>query len=343
MKVVQVLLSERIGGAEALAETLHRAWTQGPQVESQVIYLDEGSKKSRFRRLVSIRRRLRTLRPDCIVAHSAIPNTYVRVAAQRGIPVVCVLHSASDDFSSWTRRWTERLLRMRTAAVVAVSSTQADVYRSHFSARGPEVRVIPNGLPMDWAPKSIASVVPRTVVTLGRVVPQKCPDFWIDIAKAASVRLPHLTFEWWGPIPDSALASAQQLLGLSETEGNAFFRGSTSTPNDVLRSADIFLHTSVREAHSIALLEAAASGLPVIHSEQIEPSSRHGEWFSFVPGSVDSVLGALEAVERHWDIVANRAIEEAPAVVEEGSSAASAYLELLCEVSHQRGDVGRVY
>lgn len=337
MRIVQVLLSDRIGGAEALAATLQSAWEARPGYETTTIYLDEGPPTSRWARLASLRRRLRKIRPDIVIAHSAIPNMYSRLAKVRGVPVVCVLHSASDDFASFPRRWSERLLRKRTGAVIAVSEQQARGYMRRFGGKGARVRVIPNGLPGSWTHKVAPSPQPRTVVTLGRVVDQKRPDLWLEIAEIAAERLPELTFEWWGPIVNDGEPEAMRLLAASKAESNVVYRGVTDMPNAVLCNADVFLHTSQREAHSIALLEAAAVGLPIVHSAEVVPSSERGFNIRFAAADANAAVSALATIIREWPKAGLAAIAEAPAVLEGANRVEKLYDEVIAELTESGG------
>ncbi len=112
MRILQILLSPRIGGAETAANSLTSVWREhGHEVDTA--FLDARG-AAPVRRLRHIREEVRAFRPDVIVSHSALPNIYARLAVRRSVaPVVCVLHSAARDFDDAKLRLAETLLRHR--------------------------------------------------------------------------------------------------------------------------------------------------------------------------------------------------------------------------------------
>lgn len=319
LRLLQVLLSPRIGGAEALARDLGAALERRGVVVATA-YLDPpGSTGSRTTRLRRLRRELRGFRPTAVVAHSALPNLYARVAAPRGIPVVTVLHSAGDDFVFLSLRLAERLLRRRTAAVVAVSPAQARRYDARFGA-GRVARIIPNGIPAD-VPRRLPGgpAQPPSIVTVARVAVQKDPDLWLDVVRGFGAE--RADFAWWGPQDDEALA-ARLSAALAGSAASAVLAGPTAQPLAVLTAADVLFHPSSLEAHSIALLEAAAVGIPVVCAEAVDASYAGGIAAATFPGgdaaaaraALDAVLAdypsvSAEAARRAVDVRSDHSIE----------------------------------
>lgn len=291
MKILQVLLSERIGGAESAARTLAAEW-QATGHESATVYLDaEGSNP--IDRLRHLRGAIRDSQSDVVLSHSALPNAYARTAAVGlAIPVICVLHSAARDFDDVKIRAAETLLQSRTGAVVAVSASQVTEYRARFP-RTP-VDLIPNGVGEEFFP---AVEVPHDfkILSVGRVVQQKDPRTWAQIASRMRMEDIRLQFEWVGPTGmDRTLSPLED--GLFETNGVRFVGPSVEVAAN-LRSARLFLHTAHREAHSVALLEAAASGLPIVCTHEV--GAGLPEWIvreEFVSGDEESGLRAVRCV-----------------------------------------------
>lgn len=292
--IVQVLLKEQIGGAETLAASLHEEWT-GRGFKSSIIYLDSSDERLvGWSRLLDFRRRLRRLSPDAVVSHSAIPNVYARIIANRNIKVVTVLHSASDDFADPKLRWAERLLRIRTHKVVAVSSQQADMYQKYFGPTGSLV-IIPNGVALQsGSTRPCASTARMQVVTLARVAKQKNPTLWLRVAREL-VATNEVDFKWYGPISSST--SIDALVDSTSGVETVQFCGPTDEPGRVLGRAAVYFHSADREAHSIAILEAAAAGVPVVCAD----TAIHG-WdrcipaATFSPGDFHGAVSALRTV-----------------------------------------------
>jgi len=312
MRILQVLLSERIGGAESAASSLASEW-RAKGHDSVTVYLDSKGNRA-FSRVRYLFEEIRALKPDVVVSHSALPNLYTRAAAiGLGVPVVCVLHSAARDFDDVKIRVSERLLRFATAAVVAVSASQVSEYRSHF----PRARVdlIPNGVEGKFSP---ASEMPPgfRILSVGRVVHQKDPDTWSQIARAMYAKDERLRFVWIGPTGlDSDLSSLENVLKGSV---EAQFAGPSSDVATELRQSRFLLHTAHREAHSVALLEAAASGLPIVCTREVGAGLPN--WVvreEFVAGDVASGVRAVSHVVSEIEVYEGLARAAAAKVVRE--------------------------
>ncbi len=302
--VVQVLLSPRIGGAETLAATLEAEFT-ALGLRTCTMYLDPPSgPRSRLVRVLRLFVALRRRRPAAVLAHSALPNIYARLAAPRRSAVVAVMHGG-DDFTNRLLRWAERVLRLRTTAVVTVNETQRTLYRRRFGRRVSVVR-IPNAISPLMAPPDSARPAAAVAATVSRVVPQKQPEFWASVTAAAAVALPSLRFDWWGPLGDEpAVAAAQQAVASS---ANAAFRGPTGDPVAAYAAADVLFHPSGAEAQSIGLLEAAACGLPIVCSEAVGATlDERVPRETFADGDVAGAVAALQRTLQGWPHAAQRA------------------------------------
>lgn len=298
MRVVQVLLSPRIGGAETLVASLETAWRLAGH-EATTVFVDPSSaRRGRLRRVLDLRAELHRLRPHVIVAHSALPSVYARMVSGK-VPVISVLHSASDDFALWSLRWAERALRRRTAAVVAVAPDQATSYKSRFGSRTP-VRVIPNGISSLFRP--VAPTVGQSlIVEVARVADQKNPKLWLSGVARVRESWPTVSAEWWGPLP--AAAASKQLIHTAEALGlTDVFRGATADVAGVLCRASVFVHAAGREAHSIGILEAAAAGVPIVCSSTVRLGLP--EWLvvhTFIDGDALSLSHTIANVLRDED------------------------------------------
>lgn len=334
MKILQVLLSPRIGGAEALVDSLHREWSS-VGLTCETYYLDPTTRQTsgRLRRILSLSLHIKEFRPDVVVSHSALPNIYSRIAAPKGIPVVTVLHSATDDFRARSLRWAERLLRRRTSAVVGVSGPQIDQYIAHFGSTVPTL-LIPNGIRPDALPRSDFRQRPEVAATVARVARQKNPHLWVETAQLLSSRRPELNFYWWGPPSlETGLSDVFSQQALKGSKGT--YQGPTSDPISVLSASDFLFHTADREAHSVGILEAAAVGLPIICSQTVAATlPRSVVAIPFEDGSAESALGAIEVLLHDWEEYAQSAAQKAAAVLNEFSikSCAQEYVRIFEEV-----------
>jgi glycosyltransferase involved in cell wall biosynthesis len=110
------------------------------------------------------------------------------------------------------------------------------------------------------------------------------------------------------------------------------FHGPTDDVAAVINHSDLFFHTADREAHSVALLEAASVGLPIVCSEAVAATLPAGLPFGrFETGDVDSAVQALMRASREWDDAVRHAVQARDFVRSAYSmrKCADAYLELL--------------
>lgn len=331
VRVVQVLLSPRIGGAESLVSSLEACWS-GTDVQTSTLYLDESvsAPRNRVARITHLAAELRRRRPDVIIAHSAIPNIYARIAAPVGIPVVTVLHSAGDDFKGLTMRVVERLLSLRTAYIVAVSQAQMDRYLQHFRLTK-RIAVIPNGIRSDIRSKTKSTAKLATLVTVARVADQKNPTLWTEVIDHLHKDEPNLRFAWWGPV--SSDPNIQALVDeFTSKPSTGRFAGPTTDPCAILEDADALFHPADREAHSIGILEAAAAGLPVLCTEGVAatlPSAIVA--LPFEGGNAESALRSIRELAEGWQSYSSRAIAAAAGVKDAFSieKCADQYLQVI--------------
>ena len=230
-------------------------------------------------RIGYFRKAIASFGPDAIYAHSVLPSLYGRLA----VPLfgdrpkfMTVLHSASnDDFAGTYLTAAEHLLRWRADQVIAVSKLGAQNYIRRFGASVP-VEVVPNGIDIakfreadrDMA-RARFGVAPgkRIVLQVGRLSEVKQQDLSI---RALSGYLKSHDAELWlaGLTEDPQYETMLRALVVEEgLKGKVKFLGSRSDVPELLAAADLYLMPSKAEAHSIAVLEALASGIPIVLSD----------------------------------------------------------------------------
>lgn len=304
MKILHLIHTPRHSGAEMLVRDLCLAHAAEPGVQSAVaafapteeafapelqrlreagvaIYAPNAP-VGRLGRLKIYGDAIRDFAPDVVIAHSAIPGIYGRLALMATgsrTRIVLVLHSASDDYAGGPLSWAERALAFRTDHVVAVSPGAAERYsRRGLGGKAP-ISVILNGVDLkrfldaraarDTARASLGLAAPdRLLLQVGRLSPVKQQRFTLsavaDLVKAdPSVRL------WFaGIVEDAAYAEQFQADVAALNLGDRVrFLGPRMDVPELLAASDVYLMPSRSEAHSIAFLEAMASGPPIIVSD----------------------------------------------------------------------------
>lgn len=303
MRIMHVVLTPRHSGAEMLAATLAEVHTTAKVGVAGVIGINPCEAPfqpvwskleemgvwcaaparllGRLGRLRFIRAALRDFHPDVIVAHSVIPAAYARLATKlraSAIPVVTVMHAATnDDYAGRLLRLSERILKRDAAAVVTVTETAAHNYRLRCGVPR-RLLTIPNGTQLDRfafdgdtrrhsrAEFKVDDSV-SVLLQVGRLSPVKnqaasvlALKDMLHAGRCAELWLAGLTED---PSYGDMLKRLVEEHGLA---GKVRFLGSRPDVAALLCAADVYVMPSAREAHSVAMIEALASGVPIVAS-----------------------------------------------------------------------------
>jgi L-malate glycosyltransferase len=287
MRIVHLVLAPRLSGAEVLAKDLaihqqksgetvavaslvpaHDDFTalRAELVENGVECLFPERPYGRVGKLWKLYQTLSKSNADVIFAHATIPAFYAR-ALPLAVPVVYVMHSATNDFESSAFRRVERLLSKRARAVIAVSPSNIDDYVGAVG-RHPSMTLIPNGVDMSrFGMRASTPVDGAQIVQIGRYTSVKNQLSTVHAFQQVVSRVPEARLLLCGVIEDPAYHAAVgdliEKLGLSD---RVSLQGPRSDVADLLFSSSVFAMPSRSEGHSIAFLEALASGVPVVAS-----------------------------------------------------------------------------
>jgi glycosyltransferase involved in cell wall biosynthesis len=205
-----------------------------------------------------LERVLREERAGVVHLHTAasqVPGT--RAALRCGLPVVRTEHStrAFVDPSLWPfARWALR----RSTASVAVSEHVRRIAERRAPWASARMRVVRNGVDVArFSPVGRRREGPFTFVAVGRLEPRKGLD--VAIAALARIRGARLAIVGDGP----SRASLEELACVV-AKGRVTFHGFSRDPRRHLADADAALCSARSEGLGIALLEAMATGLPVV-------------------------------------------------------------------------------
>jgi glycosyltransferase involved in cell wall biosynthesis len=217
-----------------------------------------------FRRIIELRRAIRSHPTDAIISFTDNTNLLTLLAvAGLGIPVIVSerIHPGHHDIG-WSRSRLRRVLYPRADAIVVQTNDALEWMRRFF--RDVPLYRVPNPAlppPHDLGERAPSGGV-RTVITMGRLVPQKqCPLLVRAFSQSARDRPDWmLTILGDGPERGRVVAEAQRLGIAARLRLPGFVRA----PARVLREADLFVLSSRFEGFPNALLEAMACGLPAI-------------------------------------------------------------------------------
>jgi glycosyltransferase involved in cell wall biosynthesis len=140
-----------------------------------------------------------------------------------------------------------------------------------FLGDQPRIHAIPNGVELyDLTQREAARAAKRAeleiepgtllLAAVGRLVPQKRPLVFLDLAARIHARVPNARFIWVG---DGELAPEWDARVAKLGLGNIVRRlGWQRLVRDFLFAADVFLHTAEFEGLPLAILEALSARLP---------------------------------------------------------------------------------
>ncbi len=144
-------------------------------------------------------------------------------------------------------------------------------YQRADGAAEDKLRIIPNGIDVEFYRRIPLSTEPRppTVLMIGRIVPIKDVRTFIAAIGLLRDKVSNVNAVLIGPEeedPDYA-AGCHALVGQLGLERTVQFPGRVPDVTAYLARTDVFVLTSISEAQPIALMEAAAMGIPAVTTD----------------------------------------------------------------------------
>ncbi len=261
-----------------------------------------------------IRRIVKENRIGIINAHHFMPFFYAYLAAKaaNGTKVVYTEHSESDVLSV-TGKWRTagRYLLRGCDASIGVSGRVSGAIQTHFRLRSGEVHTIENGVDLDLFAEDAGAKerlkerfgFPSKDIIVGIVANFRKNKNHIFLLKAflevsrnrEDAKL-LLIGQGFPGDPESSESEISEFIRERGLRNKVYVMGYRSDVHEILRMTDIFCLVSYKEGLPIGLIEAMASGLPVIGTnvegirEMIAPN-RNG--FIVEPDHVDELAEAL--------------------------------------------------
>jgi len=243
---------------------------------AEVVLLDRRSRYDGWDLTAVLRLAALIRRQDIDVVHSFLfhMNVLGTLAARlTRRPCIASLRSVHYDFATWYRRWAWRLVGRCASRITAVSQQARDTLCRHTSIAAERVTVIPNGVNTDrFLPGPRRGLlqlvgVPTdafVVGTVGRLDPVKGHRYLLEAAAEVVKVHPECHFVLVGHgVPAAVQETAWQAARLG-LDGRVHVLGAREDVPELLREMDVFVLPSVSEGMSNALLEAMATGLPVV-------------------------------------------------------------------------------
>jgi polysaccharide biosynthesis protein PelF len=144
-------------------------------------------------------------------------------------------------------------------------------YQRFDGAPDHKLRIIPNGIDVDLYAGVHRSTEPRppTVLMIGRIVPIKDTRTFIMAVSMLKELVPNVVAILIGPEEEDPpyAEGCRALVAQLGLESTVQFLGRVPDVMEYLGRADVIALTSISEAQPIALLEAAATGLPAVTTD----------------------------------------------------------------------------
>ena len=218
---------------------------------------------SNFHRIRKLRAAIRQTEPGAVISLMSETNV-LTLLATAGLAVPVLVQEQNDPSRqkicrTWAalRRWTYP----RATRVILLTQRSLDYFSPRVQKR---TRIIPNPAMVTVDPGGpVAGSGPgRTMIAMGRLVPQKGLDLLLQAFARVAEKHPDWSLEILGEGPlRGELEALTQALGL---RARVRLPGTTREPHAKLRRADLFVMSSRHEGFPLSLCEALACGLPAI-------------------------------------------------------------------------------
>lgn len=202
-----------------------------------------------------------THRPDLIVVSTGDPGR-LSVSFYFPVPVLYILHTIPEHNFRTLPRWYLRIGSMFNNCVMTVSNAAAESISKSMGIPRNRIEVVYNSAGIAVRSNELNTPV---VLTAGHMVAYKNPELWLDAARTVVKVRPGSTFVWLGD--GELLETIRDKVRQMSLEDRILLPGYTPYPSTWYDQACIYFQPSLRENHSIAVLEAMGYGLPCVVSD----------------------------------------------------------------------------
>ncbi len=275
----------------------------------------------------SLTTRASTIKADIYEAHAVSGYGFPKILKKQGTqkPFIHTIHGVLADEYEQAKKSGYESFRSRIAnnfmhrlanlekqmahdatIIVTISNYSVEKIRMHYDVGPQKIRIVPNGVdtekfkpienPGELGQKFGVGNVP-VVLFVGSLIIRKGLHYLVDAAKKIVKEQPGATFLIVGEGP-----LKQQITAALEAEnlsGNFKFLGTLN--DDALKAvyacADVFVLPSIQEGQGIVLLEAQASGKPIVAFDigGVNEAVRNNETGLLVErGNTDELANALQ-------------------------------------------------
>jgi glycosyltransferase involved in cell wall biosynthesis len=226
-----------------------------------------------FAWLWEIKTRIKNMGIHLMHAHEFTMNTYASLLSVfTGVPIIATIHGKNYYWERWWRRLAYRFVS-RQSTMVAVSEDIKKFLVQKAGIKNDRIIVVHNGIDLDlyrpesgkgeWARKELCIRNAQPVVgAIGNLYPVKGHTYLLKALAIVKIMFPtiKLLIAGRGRMMGKLL-NESQALGVQD---HVIFLGFREDTASLLQAIDLFVLPSISEGLPLSVLEAMASGKPVI-------------------------------------------------------------------------------
>ena len=257
--VVALCDAETVGNS---AETEARMTADIAAEGGRFVSLGLSARRNPLSGMIALRQVLRTFEPDIVHAHTVRALPMIALARAKA-PVVFTHHNTRLPFPPSLFGLVDRM----TDLYVAIGHEVETILRRHVGK--PIVRIA-NGAGRSFAAGTVREAPrgPARILSVGAISAQKNYPLLVETARVLRDEgvlgtLPKFRIAGGGAELDG-LRGQVDAAGLAD---HVQFLGERSDVPDLMRESDLYLNVSLYEGMPLTLLEAMASGLPIVATD----------------------------------------------------------------------------
>jgi glycosyltransferase involved in cell wall biosynthesis len=290
MKVVHLLSSFSAGGAELLVKDIAlntdrsvdvEVWAMGNTSDENFEnnYIEElkahnirsvnvgkAAGRNHISAIIRLRGLLKESKPDVVNAHSELCTFYLVLASiGLGILLVETIHNTVINYAKLQKYLAKPFLKK----FVAISRKCSAVIQNILGVDTKDIELIYNGIDIKKFQQKVRTIDPivRNIIVIGRLDVQKdhhtllkAYAILVKKMKENGLQIPRLNIAGKGILLNELLKLSKEMNIDEYTD----FLGVRNDISELLYKNDLWVMSSKWEGLSIALLEAMASGIPII-------------------------------------------------------------------------------
>ena len=198
-------------------------------------------------------------------AHLFQSTILARIATSKDLPFLFSVHSHLSRFVSFPQKLIEKITRRKKDVLIAVSQTCRQDYLEHFgNVRKSYVLLnyINNCFFTD-TDRKFRPIQPLKIVAVGNVKPEK--NYALLLQAIKKMQAGKITLDIYGRTEDPVFSGLDS--EVKKYDLPVEFMGMTAEVDKLYRQYDLFVSSSAHEGFGLTVIEAMASGLPLLLSD----------------------------------------------------------------------------